>query len=126
MTGSVSARSAKDNSADWAAGHSQEQRRHAQTGSRAGIWPAATPVAEEVDFDFLASQFKLSGGNIKNVALSAAFLAASECEARPNDSEGRGGHVTMAHLFHATQREYQKMGKHLSEAELCGTGRTAG
>jgi SpoVK/Ycf46/Vps4 family AAA+-type ATPase len=87
----------------------------------AGIWPSATPVADEVDFDFLSNQFKLSGGNIKNVALSAAFLAASECEARPNDSEGRGGQVTMAHLFHATQREYQKMGKVLSAAELYGS-----
>jgi hypothetical protein len=76
----------------------------------AGIWPEATPVAEDVDFDFLSSQFKLSGGNIKNVALSAAFLAASD-----------GGQVTMAHVFHATQREYQKIGKVLSATELYGS-----
>jgi AAA+ superfamily predicted ATPase len=71
------------------------------------IWPAEAPLAGDVDLDFLASQFKLSGGNIKNVALAAAFLAASD-----------GGTVTMAHLFHATRREYQKLGKTLSVAEL--------
>jgi SpoVK/Ycf46/Vps4 family AAA+-type ATPase len=74
-----------------------------------GIWPAATPLAGDVDLDFLSGQFKLSGGNIKNVALAAAFLAASD-----------GGTVAMAHLFHATQREYQKLGKTLSAAELYG------
>jgi AAA+ superfamily predicted ATPase len=73
----------------------------------AGIWPAETPLAADVELDFLARQFKLSGGNIKNVALAAAFLAA-----------GDGGRVTMPHLLQATRREYQKMGKVLSETEL--------
>jgi ATP-dependent 26S proteasome regulatory subunit len=71
------------------------------------IWPAATPLAEDVDVDFLAHEFKLSGGNIKNIALASAFLAAAD-----------GGVVTMAHVRHATQREYQKLGKMLSAAEL--------
>jgi AAA+ superfamily predicted ATPase len=75
----------------------------------AGIWPDETPLAADVDLDFLARQFKLSGGNIKNIALAAAFLAAED-----------GGRVTMAHLRQATRREYQKMGKALSEAELNG------
>jgi AAA+ superfamily predicted ATPase len=78
-----------------------------------GIWPAAAPLAGDVDMDFLASQFKLSGGNIKNVALAASFLAAAD-----------GGAVTMGHLFQATQREYQKMGKTLTEAELYGEARS--
>ena len=62
-----------------------------------------------MDLETLAFQFKLSGGNIKNIAFSAAFLASAD-----------GGQVTMAHLFHATRREYQKLGKHLSELELYG------
>jgi AAA+ superfamily predicted ATPase len=74
------------------------------------IWPVETPLADDVDLEFLARQFKLSGGNIKNIALAAAFLAAEE-----------GGFVTMAHLFQATRREYQKMGKALSEAEPNGS-----
>jgi SpoVK/Ycf46/Vps4 family AAA+-type ATPase len=72
-----------------------------------GIWPAATPRAHDVDFNMLASQFKLSGGNIKNIALASAFLAAED-----------GGLVTMAHLIQATRREFQKMGKVMSESEL--------
>jgi AAA+ superfamily predicted ATPase len=75
----------------------------------AGIWPAETPMAADVDLDYLARQFKLSGGNIKNIALAAAFLAAED-----------GGLVTMAHLLRATRREYQKLGKVLSDTEING------
>lgn len=74
------------------------------------IWPAETPVGEDVDFNDLAKRFKLTGGNIKNIALAAAFLAASD-----------GGVVTKDHLFHATGREFEKMGKALSRIELYGT-----
>ena len=76
----------------------------------AGIWPAATPLADDVDLDFLARQFKLSGGNIKNIALAAAFLAAEDSSS-----------VMMDHLLQATRREYQKMGKMLSDDELSGS-----
>ena len=75
----------------------------------AGVWPAEIPLSDSLDFEYLAGRFKLSGGNIKNVALAAAFLAASD-----------GGIITMNHLFHATEREYEKMGKALSEAALYG------
>jgi AAA+ superfamily predicted ATPase len=69
-----------------------------------GIWPEGISFADNVDFDLLARQFKLSGGNIKNVALAAAFLAAAD-----------GGIVTMAHLLHAVRREFQKLGKVVTE-----------
>jgi AAA+ superfamily predicted ATPase len=72
-----------------------------------GIWPPETPMAVELDLDLLAHQFKLSGGNIKNIALAAAFLAAED-----------GGAVTMTHVIQATRREYQKLGKQLGAAEL--------
>ena len=58
---------------------------------------------------FLARQCKLSGGNSENIALARAFLA-------PEDE----GPVTMVHLFQATRREYQKMGKTLPESEIDG------
>jgi AAA+ superfamily predicted ATPase len=74
-----------------------------------GIWPNETPLVADIDLGYLSRQFKLTGGNIKNIALGAAFYAA-----------GDGGVVTMDHLLHATQREFQKMGKTLSEAELNG------
>jgi SpoVK/Ycf46/Vps4 family AAA+-type ATPase len=71
------------------------------------VWPYETPLASDIDFDFLARRFTLSGGGVKNVALASAFLAASN-----------GGEVTMKHLLHATQREFQKMGRTLSDTEL--------
>ena len=71
------------------------------------VWPEETPRASDVDLDLLARQFKLSGGNIKNVALAAAFMAASN-----------GGELTMKHLLHGMKREFQKMGRVLTEEEL--------
>jgi len=40
------------------------------------VFPAETPIGNDVDFQFLAAQFPLTGGDIRNVALDAAFLAA--------------------------------------------------
>jgi AAA+ superfamily predicted ATPase len=83
----------------------------------AGIWPEATPLGPDVDLDALARRFELAGGNIKNIALAAAFLAAAD-----------GGAVTMAHLLRATGREFQKMGRIISPGELAlvGAARTSG
>ena len=64
------------------------------------IWPAAVQLAPDVNLPHLAREFPLSGGNIKNTALAAAYYAAAN-----------GGIVTQAYLLHATRREYQKMGK---------------
>jgi AAA+ superfamily predicted ATPase len=71
------------------------------------IWPKETPLDEDLDLKFVARQFKLSGGSIKNVALAAAFLAA---EAHSK--------VTMAHVLRALRREFQKMGKTVAKAEF--------
>ena len=40
--------------------------------------PPQTPLADDIDWRFLAEKFQLSGGHIKNIILSAAFLAAQE------------------------------------------------
>lgn len=72
-----------------------------------GIWPAQTPVSEALDLGLLAHRFELTGGNIRNVALAAAFLAVAD-----------GQVVDMSHLLHATQREYQKMGKVMALREF--------
>jgi AAA+ superfamily predicted ATPase len=72
-----------------------------------GVFPEAMPRGERLDLGFLAKQFKLAGGNIKNVALGAAFLAA-----------GEGGEVVMKHLVRAMRRELQKMGKSYVPAEF--------
>jgi len=75
------------------------------------IWqkafPEAAPLSKDIALAFMARQFKITGGNIKNIALSAAFLAAED-----------GSSITMQHLIHAAKREYQKMGKLCTEADF--------
>jgi hypothetical protein len=73
----------------------------------AQIWPAATPREAGLDLDFLARRVEVPGGSIRNIALASAFRAAAD-----------GGVVTMAHVLHATRREYQKMGKVLTAGDL--------
>jgi SpoVK/Ycf46/Vps4 family AAA+-type ATPase len=72
-----------------------------------GVFPAEAPLAEDISLSFLARQFKITGGNIKNISLNAAFLAAQD-----------GGRITMESLIRATKREYQKMGKLCTEGDF--------
>ncbi|MFB9693876.1 ATP-binding protein [Amorphoplanes digitatis] len=77
---------------------------------RRAIWarafPATAPV-RDVDLDFLARQFKITGGVISNAALGAAFLAAAE-----------GGPITMRHAILSVKREFQKLGRLRTEKEF--------
>ena len=78
---------------------------------RERIWrsvlPPDLPRDEDIDFDFLARSFELSGSSIKNIAVSAAFLAAEE-----------GAPMGMVHLLLATQAEQNKTGKTVGADEL--------
>ncbi|MCC7360174.1 MAG: ATP-binding protein [Anaerolineales bacterium] len=78
---------------------------------RARIWqalfPPGVPRAADIDFALLARRFKLAGGNIRNIIISAAYQAAAD-----------GGQVTMAHLLHGARRELQKMGRLIKEKEM--------
>lgn len=71
---------------------------------RESIWrlsfPAKAPLSSEVDFATLARQFRLAGGNIKNIALGAAYLAAAD-----------GQVITADHIRTASRRELRKMGR---------------
>jgi AAA+ superfamily predicted ATPase len=79
-----------------------------EADSRRRIWqtvfPADAPLSTDVDFTDLAERFTISGGNIKNIALNAAFLAAV-----------RDDEITRRHILNATRREFEKMGKVWSE-----------
>ncbi len=71
------------------------------------IFPDEMPLLDAgVDVNFLAT-FNITGGNIKNIALSAAFLAAGESSS-----------VKMKHIIRATKREFQKMGKICTSEEF--------
>jgi hypothetical protein len=67
-------------------------------------FPPETPV-EALDFDKLA-ELKVTGGNIRSIAMNAAFLAADANEP-----------VGMSHLRDATRIEYAKLERHLTAAE---------
>jgi ATPase family associated with various cellular activities (AAA) len=67
------------------------------------IWirnfPKTAPI-EGIDVDFLAAQFEMSGGSIRNAAVHAAFLAAAA-----------GSAIEMDHAVTGVAREYRKLGR---------------
>lgn len=65
------------------------------------------PTAPDVDLGFLAARFRLSGANIKNIVVNAAFLAAAAHES-----------ISMKELILATRREFQKLGRACMAAEF--------
>lgn len=71
------------------------------------LFPPEIPCDPDLDFNLLARRFKLAGGNIRNIIVSAAYQAAAD-----------GGRVTMKHLLHGTRRELQKMGRLIGEEDL--------
>lgn len=71
------------------------------------VFPPQAPLDDDVNLEFLAKQFKVAGGNIRNIALLAAYLAAED------------GHVIgMNQIVRAMKREYQKLGKLITESEF--------
>ncbi len=71
------------------------------------MFPSTLPTAD-LDFRKLA-RLNVAGGNIRNIALTAAFFAATE-----------GGPLSMAHLLRATQSEYSKLERPIPPAEVRG------
>lgn len=78
---------------------------------REEIWrrafPRATPT-EGLDYARLA-RLNVAGGNIRNIAMNAAVLAAEQRTP-----------VTMAHLLRAARAEYAKLERPLTDAEIRG------
>lgn len=77
-------------------------------GLRRRLWEDALSgvPAEGVNLDYLARQFQLSGAQIKNIALNAAYRAAE------------GGELHMEHLVLAARQELQKEGKVLLASDF--------
>lgn len=80
-------------------------------GHRELIWrrffPADAPIHKDVDFAYLAKTFDIAGGVIKNIVLSAAFLAANA-----------GSPISMKHIITALIQEYNKMGKIVAKEQV--------
>ncbi|MEZ3116123.1 ATP-binding protein [Halobaculum sp. MBLA0147] len=89
--------------------HQTVQFERPQERERQRIWrvmfPEDTPT-EGIDYDLL-SQFDMPGGNIRNVAQTAAVLAADD-----------DGVVRMKHVVRATERELNKIGKLLNPPDF--------
>jgi len=71
------------------------------------MYPDDAPVESELDFSFLANKFKLTGGNIRNIALRSSYYAAEQEKK-----------INMMHIVRATKRELQKVGTLFTEAEF--------
>ena len=69
------------------------------------VFPEATPL-DDLDYSALG-KLAVSGGFIRSIALSAAFIAAAD-----------GGAVTMARIGRAARQEFGKIGKPLPEAQM--------
>jgi hypothetical protein len=72
-----------------------------------GMFPPAAPLAGDVDFAFLARQFVLAGGDIRNIVLDAAYHAAQADRA-----------LGMREILQALARQYAKQGKLPSPSEF--------
>ncbi len=81
---------------------------------RSALWrrltgTATAPLADDLDFDELARVFpNMTGANIRNAAIAAAFHAASD----------GASSIAMAHLVRAGRGEYRSMGHMLAERPL--------
>jgi SpoVK/Ycf46/Vps4 family AAA+-type ATPase len=62
--------------------------------------PSGEPLLDDVDYDRLAEALTMTGADIKNAALAAAFIARRE-----------GGLIGMRHVLHAARRELGKQGQ---------------
>ncbi|QHI72581.1 ATP-binding protein [Aminipila terrae] len=71
------------------------------------VFPQKAPLDKSIDWEFLSDNFELSGSNIKNIALNAAFESAEE-----------GSEINMKNILKSLKNEYDKIGKHISKNDL--------
>lgn len=79
--------------------------------AREEIWKRCLPQEapfEELNLKFLARRLELNGGNIRQIAVRAAFLAAAEDKKQ----------IQMKHMVHATRAELLKLGMISAERDL--------
>ena len=81
-----------------------------EESQRLAIWkvllPPGLPRAADIDWEFLARKYAIAGGSIRNVLVTAAFLAAQEKQV-----------MAMPHLLQAARREMQKIGRLIKEED---------
>lgn len=79
--------------------------------ARLALWrrafPTQAPLEADVALEGLAAQFRLTGGNIQNCAVRAAFLAAEE-----------GGSIALVHVLRAIGQELQNVEREPTERDF--------
>jgi hypothetical protein len=80
-------------------------------GERRRLWELhlrpGVPRTADIDLDFLATAFRIPGGNIAGITLTAGYRAAAA-----------GRAVGMADLIAGTEREYRKLGRLCVESDF--------
>lgn len=85
---------------------------------RKRIWRQVIPAnadSSELDFDFLAKQFPLAGGNIRSIVFNACLQAAAD---GPGAASKKQRVLTMKSVLVALRREHDKMNRSLSAGQL--------
>ena len=75
------------------------------------ILPDSMPIAANVDFEFLAERFEISGSSIKSVLHTAAYMAAA-----------RGDAITMADMVLSLKYELEKLGRIIDSSDFANYG----
>lgn len=71
------------------------------------MFSSKTPISDDVNFEYLAKNFEIAGGSIKNIVLTASFMAASESDK-----------VEMKHIIKSVEYELKKQGKMVSKSDF--------
>jgi hypothetical protein len=92
-----------------------------EPAERRRIWelafPAAAPLAEEIDFELLA-RLDMTGAGIVNAAQTAALLAIESAENGRHGPAPAEAVITRAHVVQAIERQYQREARLLTTSEL--------
>ena len=97
--------------------------REPSSQEREKLWrchvPDEAPLAEDVNFNTLAGQFPMVGGEIRNAAVRAAYLAVQAVQ-QQEEVDTEPPHSILIHQEHfiqAIRREYEKSGKAFREVK---------
>lgn len=81
---------------------------------RKKIWHQVIPKAvdsSQLDFEYLAKQFQLTGGHIRSIVFNACLQSANGARTCADDFKGR---LTMEQIIISVKREYDKLNRSVS------------
>ena len=84
----------------------------------AAMFPADVVPPDPDDLKSFCEQFELTGGNLKNVAVDAAFRALQDQRTEARGNAHRQLQVTIKHLVLAAAREYRKLSRPVTVASF--------